>query len=77
MNLVFAAILFFLTDANMDAGVGEIAVGEMLKRGAALRQAQGDNGVRDAGYGIRDTGCGIRDTGCGIRDSGYEMRDSG
>jgi len=31
MNLVFAAILFFLTDANMDAGVGEIAVGEMLK----------------------------------------------
>jgi hypothetical protein len=30
-NLVFAAILFFLTDANLDAGVGEIAVGEMLK----------------------------------------------
>ncbi len=60
MNLVFAAILFFLTDANMDAGVGEIAVGEMLKERKmesgewkmALRQApatagrQGDNGMR-------------------------------
>jgi hypothetical protein len=31
MNLVFAAILFFMTDANLDAGVGEITVGKMLK----------------------------------------------
>jgi len=44
MNLVFAAILFFLTDANMDAGVVEIAVGEMLKQQAALRHLSTSSG---------------------------------
>jgi hypothetical protein len=44
MNLVFAAILFILTDANMDAGVGEIAVGEMLKQQAALRHPSASSG---------------------------------